>query len=73
MREDIPGHPIHGTVGGRPATMSVLLEDGEAEIFAPPFFRMDEWGAFQLADMLVKYFLPEQEAKSQIHEQKSHD
>lgn len=34
--------------------MSVLLEDGEVEIFAPPFFRMDNVGALQLADMLRK-------------------
>ena len=48
------GHEIHGTVGGKPATMSVLLEDGEVEILAPPFFRMDEEGALALSRLLVK-------------------
>lgn len=38
--------------------MSVLLENGEVEIFAPPFFRIGEEEALALADLLVRKFLP---------------
>ena len=56
-----PAHPIAGTANGQPASMSVLLEDGAVEIFAPPFFRIGEEEALKLADLLVRQFLPLEE------------
>lgn len=54
----LPAYPIAGTASGQPASMSVLLEDGMVEIFAPPFFRFGEEEALALADLLVRQFLP---------------